>query len=483
MPVKFRSAMKNVIEIIEKKPIQVIIGLLVFHFITSFIVFWIAHSPYFSGFHNENGLWNFSRDSTLYHIEAIELVDSIRLGNWREWWSLYSVHAHVKWLALIYWVFDEANPLLFEFINSVVWVASVVTLYLSARILFNSKTVVAGWASSFLFFPTVLLSSTQLLRDPFYILGFCLVTLGWIMIYHEEFKWKGAFTIIAGFYLIVSIRPYIAPILLSVFFVCSIIFLFRKRSFHLPTIAMLIGIIFITFFGTMSRNVESLFLVSQADRTSFIEIEKNKNSVQRSKNTRQRQRKIARKIKLKKEELLAENMKNENEGIVNYLNEEIAIRFSLMRYGFRLTNRKAGSSIDENIMFKDYKELFLYFPRAVQIGFFSPFPNLWISPGVETGYLGRILAGLETLIGYLIFVGFFTVLTLEKKILKPVAPVLIITAIIIVLLGFVVSNVGAIYRMRQGLFIPYFIIGVYGLNMLFSRVRNFLSRHEFRNPV
>ena len=144
-----------------------------------------------------------------------------------------------------------------------------------------------------------------------------------------------------------------------------------------------------------------------------------------------------------------------------------------MRYGFKLTNRGAGSSIDENIIFKDYKELFLYFPRAVQIGFFSPFPNLWISPGVETGYIGRILAGLETLIGYLIFVGFFTVLILEKKILKPVAPVLIIAAIIIVLLGFAVSNVGAIYRMRQGLFIPYFIIGVYGLNMLFTRVRNF----------
>jgi hypothetical protein len=475
--------MKNVLEIIEKKPIQVIIGLLVFHVIASCIVSWISYSPYFTDFHNGNGLWNFSRDSTLYHLEAIELVDSIRAGNWGEWWSLYSMHAHVKWLALIYWIFDEANPLLFEFINSLVWVASVVTLYLSARILFNSKIVVAGWASSFLFFPTVLLSSTQLLRDPFYILGFCVVTLGWIMIYRDEFKWKGAFIIIAGFYLIVSVRAYIAPILLSVFFVCAIIFLFRKRSLLLPTIAMLIGINFITFFGSMSKNVESLFLVSKIDRANFIKIEKNKKSVQRSKNARQRQREIVRKIKLKKEELLAENMKNEDEGIINYLNKEIAIRFSLMRYGFKLTNRKAGSSIDENIIFKDYKELFLYFPRAVQIGFFSPFPNLWISSGVETGYIGRILAGLETLIGYLIFVGFFTVLTLENKILKPVAPVLIIATIIIVLLGFVVSNMGAIYRMRQGLFIPYFLIGVYGLNMLFSRVRNFLSRHEFRNPV
>jgi hypothetical protein len=452
--------MKNVLEIIEKKPIQVIIGLFVFHVITSFIVSWIAYSPYFTGFHNENGLWNFSRDSTLYHLEAIELVESIRIGNWGKWWSLHSEHAHVKWLALIYWIFDEANPLLFEFINSVVWVVSVISLYLSARILFNSKTVIAGWASSFLFFPTVLLSSTQLLRDPFYMLGFCFMTLGWIMICRDEFKWKGAFAIIGGYYLISSIRLYIVPILLSVFFVCTIIFLFRKRSFLLPAITMLIGISFVSIFQGMSKNAETYYTVSERERNMFNQ-----------------------ELKLKKEELLAKNIKKEGEGIINYINEEIAIRFSLMRYGFKLTNRKAGSRIDENIIFNDYKDLFLYFPRAVQIGFFSPFPNFWISPGVETGYLGRILAGLETLIGYLIFVGFFTVLILENKILKLVAPVLISTAIVIVLLGFVVPNVGAIYRMRQGLFIPYFIIGVYGLNMLFTRVRNFLSRHELRNPV
>jgi len=478
--------MKNVLEIIEEKPIQVIIGLLVFHVVMSCMVSWIAYSPYFADFHNGNGLWNFSKDSTVYHAEAIELVDSIRAGDWVEWWSLYSLHAHVRWLALLYWIFDEANPLLFESINSVVWVASVVSVYLSARILFNSKTV-AGWASSFLFFPTVLLSSTQLLRDPFYILGFCVATLGWVVIYHEEFKWKGAFAIIAGSYLIVSIRPYILPVLLAVFFACAIVFLFRKRSMLLPAFAMLIGIFFISFHGNMSKYFK-LTLEPKNDKNIFMKIETN---ILKEKNLTassgdeifdilRRKREIARQIKLKKEELLAKNMKDE--GIVSHLSGKIAIRFSILRYGFKLTNSTAGSSIDENVIFKDYKELFLYLPRAVQIGFFSPFPNLWVTPGVETGYLGRIVAGLETLLVYLIFIGFFVVLTLEKKILKPVAPVLIIAGIVIVLLGFVVSNVGAIYRMRQALFIPYFIIGVYGLNMLFTRVRNFLSKHEYRNP-
>ncbi|MBL79313.1 MAG: hypothetical protein CMH70_04715, partial [Nitrosomonadaceae bacterium] len=267
--------MKNVLEIIEEKPIQVIIGLLVFHVVMSCMVSWIAYSPYLADFHNGNGFWNFSWDSTLYHAEAIELVDSLRVGDWVEWWSLYSLHAHVKWLALLYWIFDEANPLLFELINSVVWVASVVSVYLSARILFNSKTV-AGWASSFLFFPTVLISSTQLLRDPFYILGICFVTLGWVMIYHEEFKWKGAFAIIAGYYLIVSIRPYITPLLILVFFASAIVFLFRKRFILLPAFAMLIGIFFISFYGDMSKSLLYILPVTKNDKNEFLRIEANK---------------------------------------------------------------------------------------------------------------------------------------------------------------------------------------------------------------
>ena len=63
MQIQFGNAMKNVLEIIEKKPIQVIIGLLVFHAVMSCMLSWIAYSPYFADFHNGNGLWDFSRDS------------------------------------------------------------------------------------------------------------------------------------------------------------------------------------------------------------------------------------------------------------------------------------------------------------------------------------------------------------------------------------------------------------------------------------
>jgi len=43
---------------------------------------------------------------------------------------------------------------------------------------------------------------------------------------------------------------------------------------------------------------------------------------------------------------------------------------------------------------------------------------------------------------------------------------LMLSIIIIILLGYIVPNVGTIYRMRQGFMIPFFIFGMYGVQMI-----------------
>ncbi|MBT5631362.1 MAG: hypothetical protein HOJ13_01395, partial [Nitrospina sp.] len=71
---------------------------------------WIAHSSFLIQLHNmdleENYLpgrehfWNFARDSIVFHLEAIDLVDAINSGAWGDWWSSsygerQVTHAHV----------------------------------------------------------------------------------------------------------------------------------------------------------------------------------------------------------------------------------------------------------------------------------------------------------------------------------------------------------------------------------------------------
>ena len=62
--------------------------------------------------------------------------------------------------------------------------------------------------------------------------------------------------------------------------------------------------------------------------------------------------------------------------------------------------------IDIDISYENFIDVLKYFPRAAQVGFLSPFPSHWIEPGRETGRIGRILSGVETVIWYFIIAGF-----------------------------------------------------------------------------
>jgi hypothetical protein len=494
--------MKNIFEVIERKPAQVVIALLLFHIALTCMMSWIAHSPYLSHLHDGQGFWKFAIDSTLYHKEAVDLVDTLNSRNWGSWWSgkfssqFESVqHAHVKWIAFLYWVSGEKEPLLFELLNSVAWVASIVLMFLASRILFQKIKPIAIFTVLYLFFPSTLLSSTQLLRDPFYILGFCFVIYGWVAVFHKDSKWKGVLAIVAGFYLISSIRLYVTSVMLFSFSICTVIFILRKKIPSFPAVIMLMSISIISFQTTNSgsANSESTLIASPLTESS-------KKTAMRSFLSFQDQAlKIFKPDGEQAKEAMISNLKvfdknykryastieqwkllNKSDysspiGYIRYLDKKIALRLSLFRAGFGTVNWYANSSIDRSVQFMNTWEVFTYIPRALQIGFLSPFPHLWFSSGSSTGHVGRILAGTETLAMYIIFVGFFATFFIETQILKPIAPVLIFSGVIIVLLGIVIPNVGAIYRMRQGLFIPFFMIGTYGLWIIFIKIKSIFS--------
>ena len=510
--------MKNIFETIERNPVPVVIGLLFFHIIFAGLVSWIAHSSFLIQLHNmdleENYLpgrehfWNFARDSIVFHLEAIDLVDAINSGAWGDWWSSsYGErqigHPHVKWIALVYWLFGEENPFYFELINSVTWVASVVLIYLSARILFSQNVMVACFATSYLFFPSIILSSTQLLRDPFYVLGICGMIFGWVAIFNKDLKWKGALAIIISFLLLISIREYITPLLWSTFFICTVIFLLMRSIDGLPGLIMLMGISIISYQEGFLKVPAVNFVDnnSSIDETKAKERPKDnkaKESTQSFLGFAQEMWKVAgddsmtegfNKLREFKNEgpvlgmalskfVLLEPIKYDGAlGYISYLNKKLAIRLSLVRFGFRIENRYANSILDPNAQFMNIRELIAYLPRALQIGFLSPFPNLWVSRGTETGNLGRMMAGLETLVVYVVLIGFVAVLFMEIQILKSIAPILVFSGIIIILLGYAVPNVGAIYRMRQGFIIPFFMLGVFGLNLIFIKLKSKMSKN------
>ena len=202
---------------IENKPWHIVAMLFLFHMSAASVMAWLAYSPYLSSLHDGAGFWRFSLDSTLYHREALSLLEYLNLGAFDDWWSGYPTHKHVKFIALIYWVFGETFPLLFEVVNAFVWVISVVLIYRAAYYLFDKNIKIATTVSMFMFFPSILVSSAQLLREPFYILGFCFIIYALVIIFTCNKSWQGVLYMTVGYFLVLSMRDYIAPLIIYIF--------------------------------------------------------------------------------------------------------------------------------------------------------------------------------------------------------------------------------------------------------------------------
>ena len=433
--------MRKIFEYVEYKPVYIIAGLFLFHIIVACLMSWIAYSPYLSSLHNGQGLWKFSVDSTLYHKEAISLIEVLNEGKWSFWWNSYPGHMQVRWIALIYWIFGGAYPVLFEIVNSFLWVASVIFVYRAGYYLFDGNVKLACISALFLFFPSVILSSTQLLREPFYIFGLCSIVYGWSILQSKESAWKAVLFITLGFYYVVSVRVYVIPMIFGVFLLWTVILLFYKKVERAPALALLFFILFISY----GPNLSSLFYTSGEG--------------------------FATKANVPAAIVFKPPEGYNGEGLKAFLDSRIAWRLSAMRHGFGSVNTTAGSGIDKIVRYQKIEDLFVYLPRAIQIGFLSPFPNHWIASGKQTGRLGRVIAGFETLVLYIVLAGFLWTLFNNMKIIQILAPALIFSGVVVILLGFVVPNIGAIYRMRQGLLVPYFMMGAYGVYFMVLQLK------------
>jgi putative peptidoglycan lipid II flippase len=132
------------------------------------------------------------------------------------------------------------------------------------------------------------------------------------------------------------------------------------------------------------------------------------------------------------------------------------------RYEFNSVYSDAGSNIDRDVYLASQTELFLYLPRAALIGSFAPFPNLWFSEGKSFGKAGRILAGTETFFIYLL--ALFALLAVYRN-YRSAHVWLIVLSIGVgsTALGLIVTNLGAIYRMRYFFWFLLILLGTEGV--------------------
>ena len=147
--------------------------LILIHIAISGLLTLIANSEFLSHLHNGEGFWNFSRDSILYHKEAIIQVEYLKNSDWLRWLWSFPTHQNVKLISLSYWVSGYSIPFSYALVNSVIWSLSVILIFKSSKLLFPIHRFFPIFTIIFFLQPSILLSSTQLIRDPIFLLGIC----------------------------------------------------------------------------------------------------------------------------------------------------------------------------------------------------------------------------------------------------------------------------------------------------------------------
>ncbi|MGH2363224.1 MAG: hypothetical protein ACRDHX_01060, partial [Chloroflexota bacterium] len=136
------------------------------------------------------------------------------------------------------------------------------------------------------------------------------------------------------------------------------------------------------------------------------------------------------------------------------------------RTGF--DNSGGASLIDSTLQFHSCLEVLAYAPRALELTFLNPTPNLWLHPGGSTG-AARYLSALDALLLWLLLPGL--TVGVVHAVVRPTAMRIALAVFVVLLgfaLGFAVSNFGTLFRLRLEVILPATILAVEGWALILA---------------
>ena len=428
-----KRGMQRLIDKRWKKGLVICSGLIFFHLSLSISLSLIARSTFLASLHNGQGLWNFAPDSFSYNREAYRLLDFLKKGNLSGWWG-NSPFWHVKWIALSYGAITP-DPLSFAPVNAIVWTACIYCVYKIARMLFPERqTFSIACALIFGLWPSYLLHTTQLLKDPLYILGMLLMIWGWVGLLSG---YRGiVLSFLAGFGLLLAYlnRIYMLEPLIVLSLLALVLILWR-----VPRARMYALLAFVVIGGLYVYQYPSKFIqIRQKEKRASISADSTHTDEPRTGNLR----------------LFANR-------VTNWVRYQV-VRLSNARNTWINKYPNAGTNIDTDVHFLSLKDVLAYIPKAAIIGFLAPFPSQWFGTPRTAGRASRILAGLEMMLWYTLSLGFVYFLFTGPVAWQIRIWMLLYTFTLVVLTGLVVTNIGALYRLRYVYFLPILIGGLEG---------------------
>lgn len=396
-------------------------------------------------------------DSRDYRIEAVKLSDTLKGAGFRAW-SMSRADAHTRLISLLFALFGP-GVLIVELFNLAVYLVILSFVFKLGEEICNQRVgliaacVVAVW-------PSFLLHTTQLLKDPLYIaatLALTVVVSTWLT---RMYHWRAALvSAAAGGALIgalVLIRKGSGTIVLVVVTLGIILLTLRllREGWRQLGWNLFSALLMLVFMATFLNHGVARFR-SLSPAPSVAQVSGTQDSQQGSE---------TRSGVLP--EALPEPANTQSRTLMSRLKARAdlnAARIGRLRRGFTQGYPDAGSTIDGGVEFNNIYDLIRYLPRAAAVGFFSPFPGMWLDAGRSVGTTGRLIGGIETLIMY--FIELLSLIGLwQSRRRLSVWLLFLIATFGVISLGLVVANIGSLYRMRYVFWILLIILAAKGLD-------------------
>ncbi len=408
---------------------------------------------------------SFAFDSYDYQRGAIELAATLRHGNFLTW-ARAGQPAHVKLISMSFAILGPLlgyGPISAEPFNLLCYLALVVLVFALGKEVASPRVGLCA-AATIALWPTILLHSLQLLKDPLLIAGAVGVVLCATTLLTQVYNWHrgvmlGAITAVAV--ILVGVIRFQFVILVLVLLLLTLTLLFLRQALERRLLLWNLA-------SALPAMVVACIFIAQQPSHNW--------EVLKRSSTDSGEPKLA-----APQNLLVR-------GVVSYLPHDrkrasnsnlawgrarldfVALRLSGIRSRFVAAYPDAGSVIDRDFDFRDLRGMISYLPRAFAIGCWAPFPNTWISAGRRVGGFGKVLAGIETSLIYVCEL--LALLAIVSSPTQLSRWLLLLTASFGATgLGLLIPNVGALYRFRYPLWVLVIILGIEGGQSIISAVR------------
>ena len=413
----------------------------IFHILLTTAIYCVGRAQLSPDLFDAQGYGNFAFDSYFYLGKTKEIIAIIDNGGFAAWlWEPFTVFGHTKLLSISFMLLSPLfgfTILSAELYNLIGYLVILYLIYTLGSETFNKQSGLLA-AIAVGLWPSFLLHTTQLLRDSLSIAGFLalvLISIRWLNRAHRP---ASALIHTVLSILLVKmldvIRPAWLPVFISIVALSTVGLIIqmgverRNKLWNLFGSALVLAASVVVLSSAITRiNSQVGTPITQ---NNSLDIPQDDHSAS-----------------LWDSALIRTDAASH---IIGAIRQKFVLDYSSV----------SGSMIDTNYQIRDTEDLILYLPRAVTIGLFAPFPNMWLEMG-NLGLSARLLSGVETFIMYGFNILAVLGLWYGRRRLS-VWYLLVVIILGVTFLGAVVAVIGALYRMRYFLWMLLILLGAGG---------------------